>query len=521
MAIRKIKRTDKTTGEIIETESWFIFFSDHQGNPRSFSAGTDKESALSIDLWMRKLVACRQSNHYPPEIQLWIDAAPNRLKHKFVKWDLVSGCRVAVTQPLKEHLAEWHKTLKATGITKKQADQLLSRVQRIFDECGFILWPDISASKLTQCIDAIQKTVITKDGVKELGPASEHTKRHFVRACKQFCKWAVQDGRANTNPIEYISRSAAVETERRALTPAEIEVLFHYTRLAGSNFKLCGEERVLLYRFAIETGLRADEIRSLTRLSFDFKRRTVSVACTDTKNKKPAVLPLKAAMAEAIKEKVRNLTPTAPVFRVPENTARMLQKDLIHAREKWIEDAVENPDEHRRRVESDLLKVETAEGKIVFHSLRHTFSSLLAQSGVHPKIAQELMRHSSIDLTMSIYTHAQAEHIAAAVDALPEFGHRFFAKTGTDAHQNSLENSLFSPTLHGKTGQNVAQGVNQTVSFVGPSVDAKNLNNNSKTKVLTRKEGSGIVPNSQALVAQLDRASVYGTEGYRFESCQA
>ena len=517
MAIRKIKRTDKKTGEVTETKSWFLFFSDHQGIPRSFSAGADKESALSIDLWMRKLVACRQSKHYPPEIQIWIDAAPNRLKQKFVKWDLVSGCRVAVTQPLKEHLAEWHKTLKATGITKKQADQLLSRVLRIFDDCNFVLWPDISASKLTQCIDGIQKTVNTKDGVKELGPASEHTKRHFVRACKQFCKWAVQDGRANTNPIEHISRSAAVETERRALTSDEIEVLLYYIRQSGSIFKLSGEERVLLYRFAIETGLRADEIRSLTRLSFDFKQRTVSVASTDTKNKKPAVLPLKAAMVEEIKERVRNLMPTASVFRVPENSARMLQKDLQETRKKWIKDVVQDPDEHRRRVESDFLKVQTAEGKIVFHSLRHTFSSLLAQSGVHPKIAQELMRHSSIDLTMSIYTHAQAEHVAAAVDALPEFGHRFFAKTGTDAYgeslKNSLENSLFSPTFHGKTGQNMAIGVNQKVSFGGVGDEGKNLNNNPKTNVLTVKSGSVIVSGPQASVAQLDRASVFGTEG--------
>jgi integrase len=517
MAIRKIKRTDKKTGEITDTKSWFLFFSDHQGIPRSFSVGTDKESALSIDLWMRKLVACRQSKHYPLEIQVWIDAAPNRLKQKFVKWDLVSGCRVAVTQPLKEHLLEWHKTLKASGITKKQADQLLSRVNRMFDECNFVLWPDISASKLTQCIDGVQKTVLTKEGIKELGPASEHTKRHFVRACKQFCKWAVQDGRANTNPIEYISRSAAVETERRALIPAEIEVLLEYIGRSDSIFKLSGEDRALLYRFAIETGLRADEIRSLTRLSFDFERRTVSVASTDTKNKKPAVLPLKVTMVEDIKEKVRNLLPTVAVFRVPENSARMLQKDLQETRKKWIKAVVQDPDEHRQRVESDFLKVQTVEGKIVFHSLRHTFSSLLAASGVHPKIAQELMRHSSIDLTMSIYTHVQAEHVTAAVDALPEFGHRFFAKTGTDAHgeiiKNSLENSLFSPTLHGKTGQNMAIGVNQTVSFGRACDEGKTLNNNSKTKVLTGKEGSVIVPNTQASVAQLDRASVFGTEG--------
>jgi hypothetical protein len=43
-------------------------------------------------------------------------------------------------------------------------------------------------------------------------------------------------------------------------------------------------------------------------------------------------------------------------------------------------------------------------------------------------------------------------------------------------------------------------------------VDTKNLNNVSKTNVLTPKSGSVIVSGPQASVAQLDRASVFGTE---------
>ena len=43
-------------------------------------------------------------------------------------------------------------------------------------------------------------------------------------------------------------------------------------------------------------------------------------------------------------------------------------------------------------------------------------------------------------------------------------------------------------------------------------MDTKNLNNVSKTNVLTPKSGSVIVSGPQASVAQLDRASVFGTE---------
>ena len=42
---------------------------------------------------------------------------------------------------------------------------------------------------------------------------------------------------------------------------------------------------------------------------------------------------------------------------------------------------------------------------------------------------------------------------------------------------------------------------------------SENLNNNSKTNILTPKSGSIIVFSSQAPVAQLDSASVFGTEG--------
>ena len=40
-----------------------------------------------------------------------------------------------------------------------------------------------------------------------------------------------------------------------------------------------------------------------------------------------------------------------------------------------------------------------------FHSLLHTTDSLLAASGIHPKVAQAIMRHSKVDLTLSRYSH--------------------------------------------------------------------------------------------------------------------
>ena len=55
-----------------------------------------------------------------------------------------------------------------------------------------------------------------------------------------------------------------------------------------------------------------------------------------------------------------------------------------------------------------------------FHALRHQTGTLLAASGVHPKVAQKIMRHSDINLTLSRYTHTLTGQEADAVVRLPD-----------------------------------------------------------------------------------------------------
>jgi len=45
-------------------------------------------------------------------------------------------------------------------------------------------------------------------------------------------------------------------------------------------------------------------------------------------------------------------------------------------------------------------------GNINWHTFRHTYSTLLGANGEDPKVVQELLRHSSIKITMDIYTQA-------------------------------------------------------------------------------------------------------------------
>ena len=44
--------------------------------------------------------------------------------------------------------------------------------------------------------------------------------------------------------------------------------------------------------------------------------------------------------------------------------------------------------------------------KIRLHDLRHTYATLALQAGVHPKVVQERLGHSSISVTLDTYSHA-------------------------------------------------------------------------------------------------------------------
>ena len=66
---------------------------------------------------------------------------------------------------------------------------------------------------------------------------------------------------------------------------------------------MSGEERSLLYPLAVETGLRAGELRSLTKESFDLKASpgSVTVEAAYSKRRRRDVLPLRTDTVLALR----------------------------------------------------------------------------------------------------------------------------------------------------------------------------------------------------------------------------
>ena len=82
------------------------------------------------------------------------------------------------------------------------------------------------------------------------------------------------------------------------------------------------------------------------------------------------------------------------------------------------------PSDFKRVFDGDLaaagIPKTDAQGRTLdIHCLRHTFATLLARNGTSPAVAQKLMRHSDIRLTMNLYTHLDLADAATAVAALP------------------------------------------------------------------------------------------------------
>jgi integrase len=131
----------------------------------------------------------------------------------------------------------------------------------------------------------------------------------------------------------------------------------------------------MLYRQTVEIGLRSAELRSLTRASFDLSSDESSVT-TYAKNRRQDTLPL-------------NPKPPPPW--------------RITCLARCHRQAPAEKDESRRFAD--------------FHALRHTFITGLV-TGLNPKVAQTLARHSVITLTMDRYTHLYQGNLSAALDVL-------------------------------------------------------------------------------------------------------
>ena len=154
---------------------------------------------------------------------------------------------------------------------------------------------------------------------------------------------------------------------------------------------------------AAGTGFRRNEIRSMTRESFDLDANppTITVEAAYSKHRRRDVQPIRRDLADLLRPWLAWKKPGRPVIETSiwnwDDSSRMIQADLKVAEVPFKDD--------RNRFAD-------------FHSLRHTYITNIGRLPVSLKTHQELARHSQPGLTMR-YTHTQLEDKVRALEALP------------------------------------------------------------------------------------------------------
>jgi len=391
---------DKRTGK------WKIAYSPRPRRRKVVTGCTDYKATkaladkLESESWqLRTGVADSRSKKYA-------QAEANPLIVKDAEGKIVGG-----------HVADFHAALLAKGVTDKQAQEVRFKAVRVLDLCKAQRVSDISPS-------AIQTAIAHLRDEEHL---SLQTCNHHLRAVKQFSRWLRSDGRSREDAISHLSGYNVKldrRHDRRALCDDELARLIEAAERGPVVLGMSGHDRAVLYRLAVGTGFRANEIRSLTADSFnlDADQLTITIEAAYSKHRRQDVQPIRQDLADLLRPWLADKPAGSPVFQLPEKPVELVKADLGAASQAWLREA-RTPQERKTREGSDYLAYSDASGHFAdFHSLRHAFVTRLAQSGVAPAVAKTLARHSTITLTMDKYTHTLISDEMAALDSLPTIG---------------------------------------------------------------------------------------------------
>lgn len=329
--------------------------------------------------------------------------------------EITTGRYVEPTkQTVAEYLTEWLGFIKPSVSAKTH-----ERYTEICDKSLGPLIGDVVLAKLkTDRIDAAFGKALTEGRRKGQGGLSPRTVHHMRRVLIKALSQAVTWERLSRNPATATTPPKVERTKMLAYDPDQSAVLieaFRPTRM------------FMAMMLAVTCGLRRGEIAALRWRDVELgdNRRHLSVRESAEQTKagvrykapksgKARTVALSATMAAELKahrtrqaeEQLKiGLRPDGDSFVVAQADGSPLQpRSLTH---EWTR-----------------LLAKTALPRIRFHDLRHTHASQMLSAGVHPKVASERLGHSTIGITLDLYSHVMpgmqadaAEQVDAALQA--------------------------------------------------------------------------------------------------------
>ena len=493
---------------------------------------------------------------------------------ELVKSEVISTAEAATadhqTTPVADHFAAYLLHQRSSGVSVRHLRDLERIGNRMLRECGLNTLRDIRP-------EVVERWLVAR----QVKGVAARTRNIHLQAVRGFCKWCVQTERLASNPLALISKADEKcdrRRQRRAMTEPELLKLLQVARLRPlaecgretlavdgggaeatgkrrkrsnwtykpltldalpaaverarerladnpdyvAELERLGTERALIYKTLVLTGLRRNELASLTvgQLELDGAMPFAVLNAADEKSRQGSTLPLRTDLAAELREWIGEKRerfhgrPDAfgrePLFVVADSLGKILDRDLMVA-------GINKADERGRTVD--------------VHALRHSFGTLLSKGGVTPRTAQAAMRHSNIDLTMNVYTDPKLLDIQGALDSLPSLDwksspsteRQMMRATGTDGLTGftvPTQKSLVAPVVAPDAGER-----GQLVSFpvIAPSPRDKRERGSriSMSRSIDSESSDSyshtLSKTPPVLVAQLDRASASEAEGWRFE----
>lgn len=224
----------------------------------------------------------------------------------------------------------------------------------------------------------------------------------------QFFKYAISEGYISKNPSENVV-IPKLECENK---PKEQLEYYSENEIKLIKEKIKGNELELLVLFAIGTGLRQGELLALRYSDIDFENSRLKVNRTvktnyifDEKNNKHK-------QQNFLEPKTSN---SKRIVDIPSSLLRLLPKnesnDLIFTDNGNVWEARKLYRHWNTFLKENKLPIKK------FHSLRHTYATLLLSKGVELITVSKLLGHSSIKIT-EIYSHVIPQLKTEAVNKL-------------------------------------------------------------------------------------------------------
>jgi len=230
--------------------------------------------------------------------------------------------------PLEDHLKAFEVRMRGKGSTEGHVKRTLSFIHDFMETCGFTTPSNLDATKVADYILDLRRGN-EKENRK---PLSARTINARLTALKSLTRWLFREGRMRTDPMMQVGK-LNVRTdrrhERRTLDDEEIARLIQAAQRGPDVLGISGPDRAMLYRLAVETGLRAAELASLTSESLDLAdldKASVKVAAAYSKHRRDDIVPVRRDLAEILVAFLKGRPAGVRLFAVPKDGGHDAQR---------------------------------------------------------------------------------------------------------------------------------------------------------------------------------------------------